>query len=707
MANSEDPLIGKILSGCKILEKVGSGAMGTVYKAYHINLDKVVSIKTLSSKLARDEREVKFFLREAQSVAKIDHPNILHIYNAGFENDVYFLVMSYVRGTPLSSIAKPNNPLSLSKTLKVMVGVLRGLRTAHKEGIIHRDIKPSNILITDSFNPKIVDFGLAKPVHKEKDMTLKGETVGTAYFMSPEQALGKEVDERTDLYSLGIMLFYLLTGKYPFEGKNSIEVIHKHISDTPPDILKFNPNLPEWISELYNSFVQKNPDDRVQNADKAIKFIRQKIRETKKQSVDVNQSELEKLDRHLISHDLPQTSGSEPQKLEATQTNEEIIEKEIHLADIELKDSNTSKNSSLPLIYGFFATRIPKYKTSALGLTYFLLASLMSFLFLISGIIVSQKAFPPTRGVRLFFSPWPDFFAGKSGGEWIAMGFAVFTAIFFLIPKNKRFRCYAFLLLLVFLSYYSGLVGSIDFKPHGYILAGLANIFSNAFSNIVSSNSMFIYFCLALAASYFLLENKWNNLWMKISGACTALLSIFLLSRFCEIPYMIKSPAPVEYLKHLGMLFLILTFFLAFRERKSTYKPFYTGILISISALFFWIYFCSPYVDYVEKEINAKVQAFYRIRKNVTFYPVEVLMDFDKRDRTTKKLSPIPLKIYNPEISTHRIRFLSWKYALTQPWYRFQQMADRQGHYLIVSLLLLMIMTFAYFLNIRDIELSE
>ncbi len=270
---AQDKFPGSMLAGCKIMQKLGQGGMGTVYLARHEALDKMVCVKLLSPDLAREERNIEFFLREARSAAKLEHPNIVHVYNFGQENGSYFIVMSYVDGKPLSDVVAEQGALSAEAATSIIIRVLEGLGHAHAHTIIHRDIKPSNILLGTDGQPRIVDFGLARSINEEKQLTIAGEMVGTAYFMSPEQGLAAKVDHRADLYSTGATYFYLLTAKYPFDGKSAIEVIHKHISDPFPNVLVYKPDTPLWISRFLEKLMRKKPDERYQTAAEAIEAI--------------------------------------------------------------------------------------------------------------------------------------------------------------------------------------------------------------------------------------------------------------------------------------------------------------------------------------------------------------------------------------------------------------------------------------------------
>lgn len=267
---TEPDLAGTVFAGCKIISKIGQGGMGSVYKAHHEALDKFVCVKLLSTDLARDQRNIEFFLREARSAAKLEHPNIVHVYNFGQENGSYFIIMSYVEGKSLQDLVTEKGPLPVKDATDIMTGVLQGLAHAHSKSVIHRDIKPANILVGTDNVPRIVDFGLARSITEEKQLTMAGEMVGTAYFMSPEQGLAGTVDSRADLYAVGATYFYILTGKYPFDGKSSIEVIHKHIGEPVPNIVLLRPDIPLWASRVIERLMRKKAEERYQTAGEVI-----------------------------------------------------------------------------------------------------------------------------------------------------------------------------------------------------------------------------------------------------------------------------------------------------------------------------------------------------------------------------------------------------------------------------------------------------
>ncbi len=272
--DTEPNMTGVVFSGCKITEKLGQGGMGTVYKAHHEALDKFVCVKLLSPELAKEQRNIEFFLREARSAAKLEHPNIVHIYNFGQENGSYFIIMSYVEGKSLQDLVAERGPLPVKEATDIMIGILDGLGHAHSKTVIHRDIKPANILVDKQGFPRIVDFGLARSISEEKQLTMAGEMIGTAYFMSPEQGLAGTVDNRADLYAAGATYYYILTGKYPFDGKTSIEVIHKHIGEPVPNVILVNPDIPLWAARVIERLMRKKPEERFQTAEEVTAELR-------------------------------------------------------------------------------------------------------------------------------------------------------------------------------------------------------------------------------------------------------------------------------------------------------------------------------------------------------------------------------------------------------------------------------------------------
>ncbi len=266
-------LVGQVISGCEILEKTAEGGMGAVYRARHRALNRIVCVKILSPALSTDKKAVELFLTEARAIAELDHPNIVNVYNVGKEHGYYFIVMSFVEGQTLSAMLKKEKVLPVNRVLDLFDGVLQGLEAAHAKGIIHRDIKPSNILINPQGQAKVVDFGIAKKVNKT-GTTKTSELAGTAYFIAPEQALGYNLDTRADLYSIGASLYYVLTGQFPYNGKNTIEIIQKHINNPVPNPTELRKDLPAWLGPAIQKLMSKNPDDRFQTAKETYLYFR-------------------------------------------------------------------------------------------------------------------------------------------------------------------------------------------------------------------------------------------------------------------------------------------------------------------------------------------------------------------------------------------------------------------------------------------------
>lgn len=272
--NDTISLVGKEISGCEILSKTAEGGMGAVYKARHKALNRIVCVKILSPSLANDKKAVELFLTEARAIAELDHPNIVNVYNVGKEKGFYFIVMSFIEGQTLSMLLKKNKVLPIGQVLDLFDGVLQGLDAAHAKGIIHRDIKPSNILITPEGQAKVVDFGIAKKVDKDKGSTKTTELAGTAYFIAPEQALGRDLDTRADLYSIGASMYYVLTGQFPYNGKNTIDIIQKHINEPIPDPSKIRKDMPGWVSLGIQKLMSKEPNDRFRTAKETYTYFR-------------------------------------------------------------------------------------------------------------------------------------------------------------------------------------------------------------------------------------------------------------------------------------------------------------------------------------------------------------------------------------------------------------------------------------------------
>ena len=223
---------------------IARGGMAEVYRAHDRLLDRPVALKVLFPELSVDRSFVERFRREAQAAANLSHPNIVPVFDWGEDTGTYFIVMEFIDGRPLSSILKTAGPLSADRTADIGAHVAAALGYAHKHGVIHRDVKPGNVLITDEGQVKVTDFGIARAINTEESLTQTGAVMGTATYFSPEQAEGIGVDARSDIYSLGVVLFEMVTGRPPFLGDTPVAVASKHVRDHPPAPRELNPAIP-------------------------------------------------------------------------------------------------------------------------------------------------------------------------------------------------------------------------------------------------------------------------------------------------------------------------------------------------------------------------------------------------------------------------------------------------------------------------------
>ncbi len=259
---ASDPLVGKNIGGCRIISVLGEGGMGVVYKAEDISLSRIVALKVLPSRVTRKPVLVERFKREARAAAQVEHPNIVQVYRVGQEGDLHFIVMQFIKGVNLSDKVKDEGRLDAKTASNMMFNVAQGLSVAHEHGIIHRDIKPDNIMLTEKNEVKLADFGLAREIESDSDISQTGQVLGTPYYMSPEQCDGRPVDARADIYSLGATFYYLVTGVKPFTGDTPYQVLMKHISEPLITPREFAPDLPEEVEAIITKMMEKAPADR-------------------------------------------------------------------------------------------------------------------------------------------------------------------------------------------------------------------------------------------------------------------------------------------------------------------------------------------------------------------------------------------------------------------------------------------------------------
>ena len=250
----------------EILEILGEGGMAFVYKARDTQLERLVAIKTLKPNYVNQETFVERFKREAKTAANLNHPNIVQIFDWGIEDEPFF-VMEYIEGNTLTSIIAKNRTISLSDVLFIGAQVSSGLHAAHEKGLVHRDIKPGNIMITPDGKVKVTDFGIVSLQNEESDITKTGSILGTASYISPEQAQGKPVSIESDLYSLGTVLYELITGKPPFAGDTPISTATKHLTERPEKPSSFRRDLPKGVESAIMKLLEKATYDRFKSAE--------------------------------------------------------------------------------------------------------------------------------------------------------------------------------------------------------------------------------------------------------------------------------------------------------------------------------------------------------------------------------------------------------------------------------------------------------
>jgi len=260
-------LTGRILGDYQLLRRIGAGGMGQVYLARQLSLKRDVAVKLLRNDLATNSIALKRFQAEAEAVAKLNHPNIVHIHQIGEHDGLRYMVLEYVEGRNLREYLVRKGPPDLAVTLSIIRQVVLALQKAHEEGIVHRDIKPENILVSRKVEVKVTDFGLSRFFAGETPavhLTQSGVTLGTPLYMSPEQVQGRVVDHRSDIYSLGVTCYHLLAGEPPFRGTTAFDVALKHVQEQPRPLSDLRPDLPPDMCVMVHRMMAKNPDERYQ-----------------------------------------------------------------------------------------------------------------------------------------------------------------------------------------------------------------------------------------------------------------------------------------------------------------------------------------------------------------------------------------------------------------------------------------------------------
>ena len=266
-----EQLAGSSLGNYEVESLLGRGGMSVVYKALQVNLDRHVALKILPPTLSSDPSFVKRFMQEARAVAKLDHSNIVQIFDIAEEEGLHFFSMQCVEGKTLDAVLKEKGRLDADEAIRIIIQAAQGIEHAHKNNIIHRDVKPSNIIIDNYGNVKVMDFGLARATDdRSSKLTQLGTLIGTLAYMSPEQCRGEELDFRTDIYSLGVVLYEMLTGMPPFDSETETGLIYKIVHEDPEPIGNRRSNITGLLASTVEKAMQKDPQSRYKNTKELI-----------------------------------------------------------------------------------------------------------------------------------------------------------------------------------------------------------------------------------------------------------------------------------------------------------------------------------------------------------------------------------------------------------------------------------------------------
>jgi eukaryotic-like serine/threonine-protein kinase len=261
-------VVGETIAGRYGLEEVvGHGGMSTVYKAHDTLLERNVALKILHQQYNEDEDFVERFKREARSVAQLQHPNIVTVIDRGEEDGRQYIVFEYIDGENLKELVVRKGRLDVREALEIALEIARGLGFAHDHGLVHRDVKPQNVLLNGDGGAKVTDFGIARSLDVDRGVTQTGTVLGTSNYIAPEQASGQPVDAHTDVYSLGIVLYEMLTGELPFPGENFVAVAMKHIQEPSPSVLDVRGDVPLRVAEIIDRALEKDPEQRFPTMD--------------------------------------------------------------------------------------------------------------------------------------------------------------------------------------------------------------------------------------------------------------------------------------------------------------------------------------------------------------------------------------------------------------------------------------------------------
>jgi len=621
MKNEFNNLLGTELSGCLILEKVGEGGMGAVFKAKHKALNRIVCIKVLNPNLSKDKKSIDFFLKEARAIAELDHPNIVQVHDVGKDKGYYFIVMSFVDGANLSSIIKKKKELPIEFVVDIFKGVFSGLAAAHQKGIIHRDIKPSNILVNKNLEAKIVDFGIAKKMEKDAKTTKTKEIAGTAYFISPEQALGQEISIRTDLYSAGASLYYSLTGEYPYKGKTSIEIIQKHIGDKIPNPQELRKETPAWLAKAIMRLMSKKPEDRFHTADECVQYFTKSIEEENyrnqkvEDKIDIKQSMgLKIVDSEDVElSNIDQEQRREVQEASRRESGEEKTSSgllNIPLAGDNLKQEikeikkakNITQSSKInKVIFSKYRKKERSdfwesfLKHGLYGAIFFLISLIVSVHFSVLGHVCSSHVSVDMNFFEALIEPWTN----KLSGSQFALTIATIPVLFLMITTayfKRLSKGTIALFVLAFLGYIAGLFNSAGFFDHGFGFFGII------MDNLASKDYFFIYSIISFIC--ILWFSEWENRGLWDTLILIIIISIFMFSLYNATYtgiYVTNSATNIFLVS--SVIFGIASFSILYTRRNLI-----SGTLPSIAAFIFiislWGYNISGIADNAMQEVS-------------------------------------------------------------------------------------------------------
>lgn len=348
----------KINDRYQIIKTLGEGGMANVYLAHDTILDRNVAVKVLRGDLANDEKFVRRFQREALSASSLSHPNIVEMYDVGEDDGQYYIVMEYVDGMTLKQVLKKRGHLSVTEVIDIMLQVTDGMAHAHDAYIIHRDIKPQNIMILSNGMIKITDFGVATALNSTQ-LTQTNSVMGTVHYLPPEQANGKGSTIRSDIYSMGIMMYELLTGLVPYKGDNAVEIALKHLKEPLPSVRKFNSSIPQSVENVIIKATAKNPKNRYTDA--------RAMHEDLKTALDESRQNEKRYVYPYPENDLEETKVLD-KELESLKKDEPAKKKKAKKAedDDDFLDENKKGNKTLIIIASIFTALV---LTVTIGMT--------------------------------------------------------------------------------------------------------------------------------------------------------------------------------------------------------------------------------------------------------------------------------------------------------------------------------------------------